>query len=164
MTETPTSDSHVGLAAEIVSAYVSKNAVRPAEIPELIASVHTALTKAAKGMHEQPVEELKPPVPIKKSITPDFIISLEDGRRYKSMKRHLTRLGLTPQDYRAKWGLPADYPMVSPNYAKARSEMAKALGLGQIRRGRAQGEAAARKETTATTPARGRRKKAVEPA
>ena len=120
------------LTADVVAAYVTKNSVRPLDLPELIASVHAAL----KGLNAPQVEpeKLQPPVSIKKSVTPDFIISLEDGRPYKSLRRHLTGRGLTPDQYREKWGLPRDYPMVAPNYAKHRSELAKSLGLGQLRR------------------------------
>jgi predicted transcriptional regulator len=125
---------YVDLTADIVSAYVTKNAVQVADLPALIASVHSALSKTAQGSMGQPHEELHPAVPIKKSITPDFLISLEDGKRYKSLKRHLrTSYNLTPDQYRAKWGLPSDYPMVAPNYAKARSALAKTMGLGQKR-------------------------------
>jgi predicted transcriptional regulator len=125
---------YVDLTADIVSAYVTKNAVQVADLPALIASVHSALSKTAQGTMGQPHEELHPAVPIKKSITPDFLISLEDGKRYKSLKRHLrTTYNLTPDQYRAKWGLPSDYPMVAPNYAKARSQLAKTMGLGQKR-------------------------------
>jgi len=160
----PGSSNYIEIAADIVSAYVSKNSVRPSEIPELIASVHSTLTKVATGAVEKPKEELHPPVPIKKSVTPDYIISLEDGRHYKSLKRHLTGRGLTPDQYREKWGLPRDYPMVAPNYAKQRSELAKSLGLGQLRRQRDQVEEAAPVEAVEAAPAKGRRKKAVEPA
>jgi predicted transcriptional regulator len=126
--------NYVDLAADIVAAYVTKNAVQVADLPALIASVHSALSKTAQGSMGQPHEELHPAVPIKKSITPDFLISLEDGKRYKSLKRHLrTSYNLTPDQYRAKWGLPSDYPMVAPNYAKARSALAKTMGLGQKR-------------------------------
>src|SRR5215210_4990221 len=111
-----TGNNYVELAADIVSAYVAKNSVRPCEIPELIASVHSTLTKVATGVAETPKEELTPPVSIKKSLTPDFLISLEGGKRYKSLKRHLTGRGLTPEQYREKWGLPREYPMVAPNY------------------------------------------------
>ena len=123
----------VELTADIVAAFVSNNSVPASELPVLIGTVHDTLTKIANGTVEQPKEELHPPVPIKKSITPDFLISLEDGKRYKSLKRHLTGRGLTPEQYREKWGLPRDYPMVAPNYAKQRSELAKSLGLGQLR-------------------------------
>ena len=112
-----TTSNHINLAAEIVSAFVSNNAVPSAELPSLIASVHSALAKVANGQTEKPTEAPVPPVSIKKSITPDFLISLEDGRRYKSLKRHLKGRGLTPEQYREKWGLPRDYPMVAPNYA-----------------------------------------------
>ena len=154
------------LTADVVSAYVSHNAVRSADLPDLIASVHRALQGLSAPPQTQP-EKREPPVPIKKSITPDFLISLEDGRRYKSLKRHLAGRGLTPQAYREKWGLPLDYPMVAPNYAKQRSELAKALGLGQLRRGRAAGSApAAQAESTPepTKAARGRRKRTAEAA
>jgi predicted transcriptional regulator len=125
--------NYIELSAEIVAAYVTKNAVQVSDLPALIANVHTALNKAARGQQvEQPQE---PAVPIRKSITPDFLISLEDGKRYKSLKRHLrTSYNMTPDQYRAKWGLGPDYPMVAPNYAKARSELAKTMGLGQKRR------------------------------
>ena len=135
MSDAQAQTQYVDLAADIVSAYVTKNAVPIGELPALIASVHSALTKVANGVAEAPKEELRPAVPIKKSITPDFLISLEDGRRYKSLKRHLrTSYNMTPDQYRAKWNLPSDYPMVAPNYAKARSALAKTMGLGQRRR------------------------------
>src|SRR5918994_578870 len=154
------------LTAEVVSAYVAKNALRPADIPDLIASVHQALQGLSAPAQAEP-EKKEPPVSIKKSITPDFLISMEDGRRYKSMKRHLKGRGLTPEQYREKWGLARDYPMVAPNYAKQRSELAKALGLGQLRRNRAAGSvAAAQAESTPepTKAARGRRKRTTEAA
>jgi predicted transcriptional regulator len=106
------------------------------DIPDLIASVHQAIQSLSAPPQTEP-EKRERPVPIKKSITPDFLISMEDGRRYKSLKLHLKGRGLTPEQYREKWGLPRDYPMVAPSYAKQRSELAKTLGLGQIRRGRA---------------------------
>lgn len=121
----------VELSADIVSAYVSNDPVSPAGISELLASVFTAL-KGLSGPTEQPSPDpRKPPVSIKKSITPDHIVSLEDGKPYKSLKRHLAVRGLTPAEYRTKWGLPADYPMVAPNYAEARSQLAKQIGLGR---------------------------------
>jgi predicted transcriptional regulator len=128
------------LTSEIVSAYVTRNSVQRADLPGLIGSVHSALTSLSKP---RPVEAAPPtpPVPIRNTIRPDYIISLEDGRRYRSLKRHLSARGLTPEQYRAKWGLRPDYPMVAPNYSKARSEMAKALGLGQARKGRGKGAA-----------------------
>ena len=124
----------VELAADIVSAYVSNNTVVASDLPALIGDVHDALTKAAvKGA--QPLrEELKPAVPIKKSVLPDHIICLEDGKKFKSLKRHLrTHYNMSPEEYREKWGLPHDYPMVAPNYAAARSALAKKMGLGQRR-------------------------------
>jgi predicted transcriptional regulator len=130
-----TSANYVDLAAGIVSAFVTKNSVPRTELPALIESVHAALSKAGSGAEEQPKEELRPAVPIKKSVTPDYVICLDDGKKFKSLKRHLrTAYGLTPDQYRARWDLPSDYPMVAPNYAKARSELATRMGLGQKRR------------------------------
>jgi predicted transcriptional regulator len=127
--------NYIELAAEIVAAFVTNNSVPTSELPALIGNVHAALQNVANGGAQKTPEPLTPAVPIKKSVTPDFIISLEDGRRYKSLKRHLrTSYGMTPEQYRAKWGLPVDYPMVAPNYAKARSELAKTMGLGQKRK------------------------------
>ena len=135
MTVLPNSNNLVELAADVVAAYVSNNAVSMAELPSLIAQVHKALVATATGSVEKPVEALTPAVSIKKSIHPDYIVCLEDGKKFKSLKRHLrTKYDLSPEDYRAKWGLPADYPMVAPNYAAARSELAKSMGLGQQRR------------------------------
>jgi predicted transcriptional regulator len=116
-----------------VSAYVANNSLRSADIPDLIDSVHRALQGLSAPPQAEP-QKREPPVSIRKSITPDFLISLEDGRCYKSLKRHLKGRGLTPEQYREKWGLPRDYPMVAPNYAKQRSELARASGLGQSRR------------------------------
>src|SRR5215204_1974929 len=131
-----TSANYVELSADIVSAYVSKNAITRDDLPALIASVHTALRNAANGKQQAEKVVLAPPVSVKKSINPDFLISMEDGKRYRSIKRHLTARGLAPAQYREKWSLPFDYPMVAPNYSKARSELAKALGLGQTRKGK----------------------------
>ncbi len=122
---------YVDETAGIVSAFVSRNAVAPGAVAELISSVHAALVGLSA-----PVEELRrklvPAVPIRKSITPDYLISLEDGKRFKSLKRTLkARYGLSPDQYRAKWGLPDDYPMVAPNYSKKRSEIANVSGLGR---------------------------------
>lgn len=123
------------LASDIVAAYVGNNAVVVNDLPQLIVDVHDALKKAAAGGAEVPAEPLKPAVPIRRSVTPDHIICLEDGQKFKSLKRHLrTHHDLTPEEYREKWGLPADYPMVAPNYAAARSALAKKMGLGQQRR------------------------------
>lgn len=126
--------NYVELTAEVVAAYVAHNAVQRNDIPALIASVHASLAglsrTAAPAQSERPV----PPVPVKKSIGDDYIVSMEDGRRYKSLKRHLSGRGLTPEQYREKWGLPIDYPMVAPSYARQRSELAKSMGLGRQRR------------------------------
>lgn len=124
----------VELAAQIVAAYVSKNAVEQADLPRLIADVHRALERAAAANH--PAAEARPAVTVKKSITPDYLICLEDGKKFKSLKRHLrTHFNLTPEQYREKWGLPPDYPMVAPNYATSRSKLAKNMGLGHKRKG-----------------------------
>jgi predicted transcriptional regulator len=138
MDENTGTPDFTALTAEVVSAYVANNSLRPADIPDLISSVHRAMQGLSAPQQAEP-EKREPPVPVKKSITPEFLISLEDGRRYKTLRRHLKGRGLTPEQYREKWGLPLDYPMVAPNYAKQRSDLAKTLGLGQIRRGRAAG-------------------------
>ena len=127
----------IELAADIVSAYVANNSVRSGDLPELIGSVHAALQSVAHPAPAPAAERPTPAVPVKKSVTADAIISLEDGRPYKSLKRHLTKLGMTPQQYREKWGLPKDYPMVAASYAARRSELAKTMGLGQKRKGAA---------------------------
>jgi predicted transcriptional regulator len=133
-TDTPNT---IGLTAEIVAAYVGNNPVPAADIPALINQVHAALLRVTSGEAQSPAEPLKPAVPIKKSINPDFIVCLEDGKKFKSLKRHLrTQYTMTPEQYREKWGLPGDYPMVAPNYAAARSQLAKQMGLGQQRRRR----------------------------
>ncbi|WP_407519536.1 MucR family transcriptional regulator [Methylobacterium oryzisoli] len=127
--------SLIPLAAGIVAAYVSHNNVPVGELRTLIHSVHDQLAKLGQLAAPEP-ERLTPPVPIKKTVTPDAIISLEDGRPYKSLKRHLSGRGLTPAEYRQRWGLPADYPMVAANYAAQRSELAKSIGLGRPRQKR----------------------------
>jgi predicted transcriptional regulator len=129
----PDSETQVELTAEIVSAYVSNNPVPAGALPELIASVAASLSGLVNGAAPaETVEPQKPAVPIKKSVTPDYIISLEDGRKFKSLKRHLqTSYGMTPDEYRAKWNLPTEYPMVAPNYSAVRSTMAKTIGLGR---------------------------------
>jgi predicted transcriptional regulator len=135
MSESVTSPNFIELAADIVSAYVSNNSVQAAELPALLAAVHGALAQTGHDQQEETQAELVPAVPVRKSVTPDAIICLEDGKKFKSLKRHLrTTYNLTPEEYRAKWNLPHDYPMVAPNYAKARSELAKTMGLGQQRR------------------------------
>ena len=124
--------NHLAMTVGIIAAYVGRNAVPPAELSNLITTVHKSLVSLA-GYEEPKAEEAKTPaVSVKKSITNDFIICLEDGRKFKSLKRHLrTKYNMTPEDYRAKWGLPKDYPMVAPSYAAARSALAKQSGLGQ---------------------------------
>ena len=126
----------IALTAEIVSAYVGNNTVGMSEIPSLINQVHAALTRVSAGA--EPVSDpLKPAVPLKRSVTAEYIVCLEDGKKFKSLKRHLrTQYKMTPEQYREKWGLPPDYPMVAPNYAAARSSLAKQMGLGQQRRRR----------------------------
>lgn len=137
MPESGATSNFIGLTADIVSAYVSNNSVPATEIPTLINQVHAALARVSAGRGELSLEAAKPAVPIKKSITPDYIICLEDGKKFKSLKRHLrTQYNMTPEQYREKWGLPVDYPMVAPNYAAARSQLAKQMGLGQQRRRR----------------------------
>ena len=127
----------VELTAEIVSAYVSNNTVVATDLPGVIHNVFDALSKASGSAGVPAREELKPAVPVKKSVTPEYLICLEDGKKFKSLKRHLrTQYNLTPEQYREKWGLAPDYPMVAPNYAKARSDLAKEMGLGQQRRKR----------------------------
>ena len=122
------------LTASIVSAYVSNNSVPSAELPALIAQVHTALTRVLSGHGEALGNVLRPAIPVKKSIASDYIICLEDGKKFKSLKRHLrTHHNLTPEQYREKWGLGSDYPTVAPNYAAARSRLAKQMRLGQQR-------------------------------
>ena len=135
MTDSAPSAQYIALAAEIVSAYVSRNSVPSGDLAGLIGDVHAALLQAAGNGVAEPAEAPKPAVQARKSVQPDYIVCLEDGKRFKSLKRHLrTIYDLTPDQYRAKWGLPADYPMVAPNYAAARSELAKQMGLGQQRR------------------------------
>jgi predicted transcriptional regulator len=127
-----TDNDLIDLSTEIVSAYVSHNALSVADLPKLIADVHSALTGLRSGGAPEPAEELKPAVPVRKSVAADYIICLEDGKKFKSLKRHLrTHYDLSPEEYREKWGLPADYPMVAPNYSATRSRLAKDNGLGR---------------------------------
>jgi len=126
----------VRLTADVIAAYVSNNEVSPTELPELIRSVHAALCGIGGAEAAQPAEKQKPAVPIKRSVTPDYIVCLEDGKRLKMLKRYLrSHYDMSPEDYRAKWNLPADYPMVAPNYSKQRSQFAKDIGLGTGGRG-----------------------------
>ena len=136
MTDSPLQPAYIELAADIVSAYVSNNSVAASELPGLIAEVHAALVRVGSGESAVAApDNLRPAVPVKKSVGTDYIICLEDGKKFKSLKRHLrTQYNMSPEDYREKWGLPADYPMVAPNYAQARSQLAKEMGLGSQRR------------------------------
>ena len=151
------SDTHevmLELTADIVSAYVGNNSVPLAELPDLISGTHAALAKLGKA----PEVEVVVPIPatsIKKSITADYLICLDDGKKFKSLRRHLATLGMTPEQYRKKWDLPADYPMVSPAYAEQRSVLAKEIGLGR-KSGRI-----ARQPEPAVKPKRGRPAKAA---
>jgi predicted transcriptional regulator len=125
-------DSLIELTADVVAAYVSNNPVQVGDLPALIADVHAALARVGGSAEPAPAEKPKPAVNPKKSVFDDYIICLEDGKKFKSLKRHLmTHYGLTPDEYREKWGLDASYPMVAPNYAKARSQLAKTMGLGR---------------------------------
>lgn len=134
MLENASSDSRIELAADIVSAYVSNNTVAASDLPALIHEVHAALLRVTSGAAPVSMDAQKPAVSPKKSVFPDYIVCLEDGKRFKSLKRHLrTKYNLSPEQYRDKWALGADYPMVAPNYAKARSALAKQMGLGQQR-------------------------------
>ena len=138
------------MTAEIVSAYVGNNTVSAETLPSLIANIHAALSQVTTGAVEPEPEPKEPAVPIRKSIAPDYLICLEDGRKFKSLKRHLrTKYDMSPEEYRTKWGLAKDYPMVAPNYAKARSDLAKQMGLGQ----------GGRKPARAATAGAGRAKK-----
>lgn len=124
----------VELTAKIVSAFVSNNTVAAGDLPQLINDTHAALSRATGGVALPERDDQKPKVAIKKSVMPDYIICLEDGKKFKSLKRHLrTHYNLSPEEYREKWGLPHDYPMVAPNYARARSDLAKKMGLGTRR-------------------------------
>jgi predicted transcriptional regulator len=131
----PPGKNFIDLTAHIVSAYVSNNPTPAADIPALIGQVHAALLRVSAGRTEPPLEPARPAVPVKKSVTAEYLVCLEDGKRFKSLKRHLrTRYSMTPEQYRDKWSLPPDYPMVAPNYAVARSQLARKMGLGQQRR------------------------------
>jgi predicted transcriptional regulator len=133
----PAGKSFIDLTAEIVAAYVSNNPTPASDLPNLISQIHAALLRVSAGRAEPLPEPAKPAVSLKKSMTADYLVCLEDGKRFKSLKRHLrTQYNMTPEQYRDKWGLAPDYPMVAPNYAVARSQLAKKMGLGQQRRRR----------------------------
>jgi predicted transcriptional regulator len=127
-----TENNLIELTASIVSAYVTNNVVNAQALPDFIGSVHTALSRASNQGPDEPKAELRPAVSVKKSVTPEYIICLEDGKKFKSLKRHLrSSYGMSPEEYREKWNLPRDYPMVAPAYAEARSNLAKTMGLGR---------------------------------
>ena len=156
--------NYIELAADIVSAFVTNNSVPVAELPTLIGNVHAALRNVGQPAAKQKDAKPTPAASIRKSVTPEYLISLEDGKQYKSLKRHLGKLGLTPQAYREKWGLPHDYPMVAANYAAKRSELARSMGLGQQRRKSAKAKATATDAVVtepAKAPAKRGRKKAA---
>ena len=134
MMDSSESQELVELTAKIVAAYVSNNSIIASELPQLINETHAALARATGQTVETEREEQRPKVSVKKSVMPDYIICLEDGKKFKSLKRHLrTHYNMTPEEYREKWGLPHDYPMVAPNYARQRSDLAKKMGLGTRR-------------------------------
>lgn len=145
------SDALIELTADVVAAYVSNNPVPVGELPNLIADVHAALSRVGGAAEPPPAEKQKPAVNPKRSVHDDYIICLEDGKKFKSLKRHLmSHHGMTPQQYREKWGLPADYPMVAPAYSAQRSDLARKVGLGKR-----EDEA----EPAPEAPKRGRKKK-----
>src|SRR3569833_435116 len=125
-------ESLVALTCDVVGAYVSKNALSASDLPKLIGEVHQALASLGTKVEPVEIELLKPPVSIRKSVTPEYLICLEDGKKFKSLKRHLSQLGMTPAQYREKWNLPADYPMVAPSYSETRSQLTRATGLGRL--------------------------------
>lgn len=143
MSDRQASSNIIELAADIVAAYVSNNPVPSTDLAALIGEVHSALMQVTGAGVSAPAEAPKPAVPVKKSIHPDYLVCLEDGQKFKSLKRHLrSQYNMTPDQYREKWSLPAAYPMVAPSYAKARSDLAKEMGLGQQRRKRRPARAA----------------------
>ncbi|AWN39596.1 MucR family transcriptional regulator [Methylobacterium durans] len=162
------SSNHLDLTVDIVSAYLSNNHASASDLPGLVASVHAALAGLSQSAAPGEPEVKLTPAQIKKSITPEALISFEDGKPYKTLRRHLTIRGLTPESYREKWGLPRDYPMVSASYSEQRSSLAKSLGLGQQRNKAATKAAATAETVSALAPAaeapkgRGTRKKAAE--
>jgi predicted transcriptional regulator len=136
MTNSP-AKGFIDLTAEIVSAYVGNNTTPASELPALIGQIHAALVRVSEGQVPAAPAPAKPAVPVKKSLTAEYIVCLEDGKKFKSLKRHLrSKYNMTPEQYRDKWNLPADYPMVAPNYAVTRSALAKKMGLGQARSGK----------------------------
>lgn len=162
-TSTSTSDqvSFVELTADIVAAYISNNSVPASELPALLVAIHGAVSGLSNPATPiEPKVERATPGQIRKSITHDALISFEDGKPYKTLKRHLTKLGLSPEQYRERWGLPRDYPLVAASYSETRSALAKSLGLGNLRKNAAP-KAAAADETIAEAPKASGRKKAI---
>lgn len=166
MTSTSASDQSnlIELTADIVAAYVSNNSVPTSEMPALLSAIHGAISGlSSPAAPMEPKAERATPSQIRKSITHDALVSFEDGKSYKTLKRHLTKVGITPEQYRQKWGLPHDYPMTAAAYSEMRSSLAKSAGLGQLRRNAAP-KAAPADETIADAPKTRGRKKAAEPA
>lgn len=133
---TNTGSKVMELATTIVSSFVAHNSIRAEDIPNLIRSVRSALSEEGGESEQRGKTPLERPMSVKKSITPDYLISMEDGKQYRTLKRHLAKRGLTPDQYREKWGLGRDYPMTAASYSARRSEMARSLGLGQARKGK----------------------------
>ena len=131
MENAPDKRAAMEIAGEIVAAYVANNALAATDLPKLITDVYVAIVGLGNVAPEEVLEELRPAVSVRKSITPDYLICLDDGKKFKSLKRHLATLDMTPEQYRAKWGLPHDYPMVAPSYSETRSALARANGLGR---------------------------------
>ncbi len=143
----------ISLTADIVSAYVTHNVLGFEKLPDFIGSVHAALSNVGAAGVEPPMEELKPAVSIKKSLTSEYLICLEDGKKFKSLKRHLSSVyNMSPEQYREKWGLPRDYPMVAPAYAEARSKLAKSMGLGRPEGAKPAAELAVKESEAAKEP------------
>jgi len=159
--QTPTSKHEVlALTADIAASFVSGNKLSTAELPALVREIHNALTALSSGKSEPEPQNLVPAVPIKNSVKPDFIICLEDGKKFQSLKRHLRSFDLTPEQYRVKWGLKHDYPMVAPAYAAKRSELAKRIGLGAMRQKARAAKAEATKGSVAKSSGRKKAKAA----
>ncbi|MBX6744096.1 MAG: MucR family transcriptional regulator [Acetobacteraceae bacterium] len=155
MAEEPPAADLLGLTAEIVAAHVSNNPVSLGDLPNLIQEVYRTLASVGQPAAKPQPERPQPAVPIKKSITPEYLICLEDGKKLKMLKRHLqTSYNMTPEQYRERWGLPPDYPMVAPNYAKHRSTLAKKIGLGTKPRGRPAGPRRREAAAAVATPAK----------
>lgn len=151
MPTTDTNNDLMGLAIEVVSAYVSHNSLSATDLTRMLVDVYQALSGLGSARAAPPAPDLVPAVSVRKSVTPDYIVCLDDGKQFKSLKRHLALLGMTPAEYRAKWNLPSDYPMVAPTYAATRSDLAKTIGLGR-KHGAAAVEAAAANEVPEVTP------------